>query len=93
MICSWHGAAPVSPAAPWYLGRDTQSRGILTAAEHQLMLYSVILLKNAAVRKESAISVMAMDGRLGATEGGVPMLSTAAGLAALHEVSLRLCMV
>lgn len=46
MTCPWHGAAPVSPATPWYLGRDTQSRGILTAAEHQLVLYFVIILKN-----------------------------------------------
>lgn len=34
-----------SRLAPWYLGRGTQSRGSLTAAEHQLMLYSVILKK------------------------------------------------
>lgn len=46
MTCCWHGAAPVSPSAAWYLGRDSQSRGILTAAQHQLTLCSVILLKN-----------------------------------------------
>lgn len=88
MTCSWHGAAPVSPSAPWYLGRDSQSRGILTAAEHHLTLYSVILLKN-STGKESAISVMATDSRLGVTEGEVPMLSTWAALMAPCEVSLR----
>lgn len=40
------------------------------------------------MRKESALSVLATDGRVGGTKGGVPVLSTSAALL-LHSIKFR----
>lgn len=88
MTCSWHGAAPVCHAAPWYLGR--------VFLQQQNISLCCILWLFWKTSSEKGICPFSLghwwqSGRN--QRGGTRALHISCASPPLHKVSLRLCMV